>query len=161
MRLSTLQSFQEVSLVAGIALIGLLVGCGAAGGGSGGGGPGITCSCGGGGPSPRTQNRVHISNGSNQPGIRVVLTAGSQTCTINELIVTAPGDGIELDQCLVEAGIGDTVDIAATTGAAQGAAAACVVDATSIVPGVSEEPQTFAGVFIQPVSVVCALGFAL
>jgi hypothetical protein len=130
------------------------------GGGGGGGGDGVTCNCtGSGGPSSGTDNRIHISNISNQAGIQVVLTAGDQVCTIDQLIVSDPSGGIELDQCVMNVGVGDAVTIAATTAAAVGGAATCVVDATAIVPGLSG-PQTFANVFTQPVSVMCDLGFA-
>ena len=157
MRLSTLQSFKELSLVTGIAVIGLLGACGAAGSG-----PGITCRCSGSGPIEDTANRVHISNISNLPGIKVVLTAGSQTCTINELIVTAPdAEGVELDQCVMAAGVGEEIEIAATTTTAQGASAICIVDPSSLESGMSTNPQTFASVFAPPVSVVCETGFVL
>ena len=79
-----------------------------------------------------------------------MLTAGEQVCTIDQLIVSAPSGGIELDQCVMNVGVGDAVTIAATTAAAVGGAATCVVDATAIVPGLSER-QTFASVFAQPV----------
>jgi hypothetical protein len=130
------------------------------GGGGSGGSDGRTCNCNdSSGPSPDTDNRIHISNISNQARIQVVLTAGDQVCTIDQLIVSNPSGGIELDQCVMNVGVGDAVTIAATTEAAVDGAATCVVDATAILPGLSG-PQTFASVFAQPVSVVCESGFA-
>jgi hypothetical protein len=158
MRLPTLQSLEELSIVTAVAAIGLLVGCGATGGGNA--GPGITCSCSGSGPSPGAENRVHIGNMGNLPGIKVVLTTGSQTCTINELLVTPPDEGLELDQCVMDTHVGDEISIAATTTTAQGASAICIVDPASLDSGMSTNPQTFADVFIQPVTVVCGTGFA-
>jgi hypothetical protein len=149
------------SLVSICAALITVAACGSPSSNSGGGGPGITCTCTGSGPSPGTENanRVHISNDSNQAGITVVLTAGMQVCTIDQLIVNDPSGDRELDQCVMQAGVGETVTIGATTAAAFGAAATCVVDATATLSGESG-PQTFAGVFTEPVLVVCGTGFA-
>jgi hypothetical protein len=90
----------------------------------------------------------------------VVLRAGEQVCTINELIVNAAGD-IELDQCLMNIGIGDEVEISPLVAASVGNAATCSVNNDAAVPGLAGELQTFASVFDQPVSVACEQGFTM
>jgi hypothetical protein len=83
-----------------------------------------------------------------------------QVCTINELIVNAAG-GIELDQCLMNIGIGDEVEISPLVAATVGNAATCGVNNDAAVPGLGGELQTFASVFGQPVSVACEQGFTM
>jgi hypothetical protein len=90
----------------------------------------------------------------------VVLEAGDERCTINELIVNSPG-GIELDQCVMHVGIGEPVKISPLVAATVGNAATCGVNNDAAVPGLAGELQTFASVFDQPVSVACEQGFTM
>lgn len=121
---------------------------------------GVTCNCNI--PTRGACNRVHVSNFNNQPGIRVVLTAGLQECTIDQLIVTDPGgQGIELDQCVMSIAVGEDVLIGASAGIVGTDGAVCVVDDTASVPGLEPELQTFASIVAQPLSVTCDTGFTM
>lgn len=181
MRLSKLQSFRGLSLLIGIAAVGLVGGCGQGEGATGGGGGtgGATGGAGGGGTggvsgpcsttgvtctcnfvSPGNCNRVHIGNLNEQAGITVVLEAGLQRCTINQLIVNEPG-GIELDQCLMNIAVGDEVVITPALAAQPGDAATCRVNSDANVPGLPGELQTFAEVGGQPVAAGCGVGFTM
>ncbi len=125
---------------------------------------GVTCDC---VPTTNLQsadcNRVHLDNINFQPGIGVVLTSPGQACTIDQLLVDDPGDpGFELDQCVMNLAVGETLTIDATW-LGEEANAPCVVDATANVPGIERELQTFADVFTEAVplqlSVLCGGGF--
>jgi hypothetical protein len=105
---------------------------------------------------------------NNQPGITVVLTVPSpggndtrQVCTIDELIVDPQGQGIELDQCLMNIGIGEDVHIGARAGIVGTEGADCVVSDAANVPGLEPELQTFASIVAQPLSVTCDTGFTM
>ena len=122
---------------------------------------GVTCSC-----TPQTNsnigcNRVHVDNINNQPGIEVVLISDTQTCTIDELIVNT-GSGIELDQCLMNIGIGEDVEIVPEVAGMLWPGATCRVNDVANVPGL-EELQTFASVFDDAFATVvgCDTGFTM
>lgn len=119
---------------------------------------GVSGDCTGTGPAER-EVRVHIDNGHNLAGVKVTLTAGEQTCIIDELIVDDLSAGNEFDQVIMDLDVGTQVGIQVQSGAAL-AARSCTVDESAFegVTSVNDRGQVFATVFVTPPSVQCGAG---
>ena len=141
MRSSSLNRFGALLPISGLAFLALLfVQC------SDSTGPGGACDEHGDG-----NNRLHLVNLSQAGGISAVVTYTGGSCTVSDL-----GDGMGVN-FVINAGIGTTIEIAATQGGVMGGATCIVNDEAD--DGGFDKLQTFANVFAgTPPTVTCDTG---